>query len=390
MASILSPVMYMPIVQGIPLDQPDGRYKGSGLNSGVYSILNAASDLTIRQHVQYLPKNCCACPPCVKQENIYSIYAGIPQTAGAAQSVEILRVEEKSDDWNRCCCAPNHPLALEMKEFVPFPGDETLTNEQSFAWLTEDFKQNWNVATKRQDKAKIRKQFYESQLPALTMLREDGMRCCCKQNTCFPCRWLTTFVCFDCCEDGMNLYAGGLEYPANEKGRIPKSQHIQNELLGSVHQPTYGGWCTPTLHLREAGAMTDKPYGKVEGPLCFGGWSEFCCDFKFFVSNMDSKKKSGDLALITKKKPVGLSGAAADLFTNADVYTVQFDPNAKLTPEQKVTMLGSQLLADYMFFDGNTQKCEIDSKGNIWCYIFYCSCIGLLVPCKFMIPTGQN
>lgn len=187
----------------------------------------------------------------------------------------------------------------------------------------------------------------------------------------------------------MSMYAGQLNYDPKEIGRLNKNT-VENTVLGSVHQPQFAGWCTPTLHLRDTVDLQDTPYGKFEGPHCFGGWSELCCDFKFFVSRWESERKTGDLALITKKKPVGFSGAAADLFTNADVYTISFSEDIKVTPEQKVTILGSQILADYMYFDGNTEKCSVDDKGNIWCHFFYCSCIGLLVPCSLVIPIGNN
>jgi hypothetical protein len=43
--------------------------------------------------VKYLPKHCCKCPPCVKEENTYSVYAGKTRDAQA----EFLRVDEVSD-----------------------------------------------------------------------------------------------------------------------------------------------------------------------------------------------------------------------------------------------------------------------------------------------------
>ncbi len=68
----------------------------------VMGILQAAEVLSIRQHVKLLPKNCCSCPPCVKQENTYSVFAGLNRDSQA----EFMRIDEVSDDWNRCCCAP--------------------------------------------------------------------------------------------------------------------------------------------------------------------------------------------------------------------------------------------------------------------------------------------
>jgi hypothetical protein len=74
----------------------------------VWGVVQNTNFFTIRQHVKLFPKNCCACPPCVKQENTYSIYAGLNQDSQA----EFLRVDEVSDDWNRCCCAPYHPVKV--------------------------------------------------------------------------------------------------------------------------------------------------------------------------------------------------------------------------------------------------------------------------------------
>jgi hypothetical protein len=220
---------------------------------------------------------------------------------------------------------------------------------------------------------------YEKNPVLLTMIRNDGTRCCCK----CPCKWLDTCVLFPCCQDGMHVYAGPIA-DEKEKGR-PPSQRPDNQLLGSVTQPIYGGCCIPTLHLRADGQSdTDQPFAKVEGPCFFGGWSEMCCSFKFYTSFFNSPTKAGDAALIIKKRPASLTGAAIELFTNSDVYSIQFSGN--LTPGQKTTVLTAQLLADYMFFDGNTEKCKYEND-TIYCYFCYCSILGWLVPCEIAIPT---
>jgi hypothetical protein len=154
----------------------------------------------------------------------------------------------------------------------------------------------------------------------------------------------------------MHIYSGSVEdEPEKDRGR-PFNLN-PNKLLGSVIQPTYGGCCIPTLHLRgKDQADTDEPYAKVEGPCFFGGWSEMCCEFRFFTSFFNSKTKEGDVAIITKKKPVSLTGAFVELFTDSDVYGVSFDESAQLTGEQKIHVLTAQLLADYMFFDGKKQN----------------------------------
>jgi hypothetical protein len=52
---------------------------------------------------------------CAKQGNTYLVYAGETTDASAG----LLRIDEISDDWNRCCCAPHHPLQLEIRQWIP-------------------------------------------------------------------------------------------------------------------------------------------------------------------------------------------------------------------------------------------------------------------------------
>ena len=108
------------------------------------------------------------------------------------------------------------------------------------------------------------------------------------------------------------------------------------------------------MHVRvgESLDMQRDPWAKIEGPRIFGGWSEFCCDFLFTVSSYGSPTRSGDLASIVKIRPRSFAQGAVDLLTEADNYSIEFDPNAKLTAIQKISILTGQLLADYMYFDG--------------------------------------
>lgn len=352
----------------------------SAISPELWGIIHSSNNYTIRQHVKLLPKTCCACPPCVKQENTYSVYAGLTQDSTA----EILRIDEKSDDWNRCCCAPYHPLRLEVRQYVPTPGDAA---SNSTDHLQNDVFKDWNTFSPTRKQQALHD--YYLRFPVLmSAVRDDGQRCCR-----FPCKILQSWVCFSCCQDGVHLYAG--EIPDNteieEIGRSQQSPiRTQDRLLGRVLQPNFGGWCIPTLQLHSGSdSETNQPFGKVEGPCCFGGWSEFCFDFKFFVSKAESEKQSGDLALITKKKPSGAGGFIAELCSDADVYSIQFGDNANLTAEQKLTVLAAQLLIDYMLFDGNTKKCE-NRDDAIYCYCFYCSIIGNLIPCYICIPKQKG
>jgi hypothetical protein len=371
--------IYTPVVQGYVIEP----YVVQGLsvvNAEIWGIINSSKTFTVRQHVKFLPKNCCACPPCVKQPNSYSVYAGMPN----GNQAELLRIDEVSDDWNRCCCAPYHPLMMEVRQHIPMPGDPDVANSSDFAWLTRDFAQTIG-GLQSHERSRAVNEFYKQQPVLITMLRDDGMRCCCK----CPCKCLDTFVCFRCCEDGMHVYEGPLPPKMKEIGRYsPEELQGGNQRqIGSVHQPQFAGWCIPTLHLRD-GDDTAQPFGKVEGPLFFGGWIEFCCDFKFYTSFFNSKYKAGDAALITKKRPANCSGMCAELCSEADVYVINYEDKA-LNPQQKVTTLSSLILADYMYFDGTTQKCASDDN-NIYCYCCYCSIIGALIPCYIAIPTSPK
>jgi len=113
-----------------------------------------------------------------------------------------------------------------------------------------------------------------------------------------------------------------------------------------------------------------------------------CCDFLFTVSTPNAANP-GDLGRIIKERPKSGAQAAAQACCDGenDQYTVLFD-DGKLDPAQKLTVIGSQLMLDYMLFAGQTKKCDEDN--DAWyCYLFYCLLIGMLVPCTLVIPKPK-
>lgn len=376
-----------PVFSGVkPLPVPN-EWK-SIISPELWGIIQSSSVWTIRQHVKLAPKSCCDCPPCAPQENTYSIYAGLTQS----NEYEIMRADEVSNDWNRCCCKPYHPFRLEFRPYIPVPGDGATSD---YSHIREDVLSDLNRPGDSRQAAL--RNFYGTQPVLFSMVRDDGQRCC---FDCSECKCLRFCVCCACCADGARIYAGAVpDPPVDEKGKqtgeIGRPYMLPaDRLIASVTQPIFAGCCTPTLDLRtEAYSTEDEPFGKITGPCIFGGWSEMCCDFRFFVSKNDSTvaPKYGDFALITKKAPTTLSGAFRELVSDADVYSIAFDPeaNEKLTPAQKLSVLSGQILADYMFFDGQTGKCTCDNDG-ITCYFFYCSIIGCLWPCSLYIPFNND
>ena len=184
---------------------PDGAATST---QEVFNIINASESLSIRQHFKMAPK-CCArgcftCPCCSPQENTYSVYAGIKDD----DNFEIMRIDEVSDDWNRLCCKPFHPLKLEVRQYIPVPRDGSSSD---YAHLTQDAIKSFDNMVGRDTPGHGRSEFlkaeqalYEKQPVMFTMLRDDGKRCCFK----CPCKALGGFACFDFCKDGMTVYAG--------------------------------------------------------------------------------------------------------------------------------------------------------------------------------------
>ena len=109
---------------------------------------------------------------------------------------------------------------------------------------------------------------------------------------------------------------------------------------------------------RDSASGDLKMFAATRGPCLFGGCSEFCVDTRFAISTarhgmtVDELHTLpfGDFATITKKKPNSFSGAMRELFTDSDIYEIQFI-SKDITPQQKANILLSMAHYDYMFFE---------------------------------------
>jgi len=269
--------------------------------------------------------------------------------------------------------------------FKIYVGDVDYTGGGDLNFLQANLHNDWNRLTNKniRERAIAHKEFYSRQPTLFTVVRDDGQRCCYK----CPCKCYSLCVCFECCQEGAHIYAGKTE-DGEEKGRPFKENPAS--LIGSIIQPILGGCCIPYLLLR-TGSDASEPFAKLAGPCFFGGWSEMCCDFRFNVSKPTSDRSSGDIAIITKRRPKTVTAAVTTLCCNneMDVYSIEFKPDPSITTEQKVTVLSSQILLDYMIFNGQTEKCSQDDSA-IYCHLCFCSIIGLLVPCTIVIPKQKN
>ena len=80
------------------------------------------------------------------------------------------------------------------------PWDYGFTSGQH---LSNDFMQDMQGFQLKGKRQQTLADLYKQAPVLFTIVRNDGQRCCA-----LPCKWLSTFVCFSCCQDGVKIYAG--------------------------------------------------------------------------------------------------------------------------------------------------------------------------------------
>ena len=310
------------------------------IDGATAGILASVNSFTIKQRVRWGEA---LTQGCIEQSNVYDIY-------DTANGNHIFVAVERSEDCARCCCAPGHSLFVEIKTTAGMQGVHGIPRDQLAAMAT-----------------------------SMTMEREG-----CFSKPCLGC-----CICSDSCKNDMYLHAGALS-PEVEAG---KAGAAYDKCIGLSTQPKCGGYFTPTINImdRAAGPGEFSALSKVEGPCFFGGCSELCFDSTWNVSRMtpetwEQKINQGDMAIITKKKPDGMSSALREAFTDSDTFTMEFKPEAQLTPQQKATMIASLLLVDYMFFeqDNGMLSCEGGKLKITLCETY---CCGSLCPWNITISS---
>ena len=173
------------------------------------------------------------------------------------------------------------------------------------------------------------------------------------------------------CRDGVNIFDG---FVTGDPG------HLKGDLISELKVPVGGGGCTPVIVV-DPNDPKGTPSGFIEGPMCFGGWSELCCESKFSYS---TSKGANDIAKIQSLKPTECAEVCYELFSNADDYVVNFNTGA--TTEMKADAIAATLFIDIMFFEQDKGMCHFDGS-FCHCTCFVCLCFGTICPFNISIPV---
>lgn len=180
-----------------------------------------------------------------------------------------------------------------------------------------------------------------------------------------PFKCANCYSCFSICRSEMIMYQG--------KWKIGDEDGV---VLGSAKEITCGGVFTPTLDVFDHNG--DKK-GQMKGPTCLIG---SCCDtsFKFTPEGADGPSDTE----IKKEGADGAEDMAKELLTDADTFKIEFDKD--MDEAQRATMMGTQLLLDFMFFEGDgacdVQHCEVK--------LFDWFCCGVTIPCKLKCSNSEG
>jgi len=176
----------------------------------------------------------------------------------------------------------------------------------------------------------------------LTMDRPWTFNCCC-------CEWGNL-----CGKTHMDVYMG---------------EEASQQMIGSVRMPCFGGGFSPKFDIHD---VDGDVQASVTGPCCF---ISDLCGAKFGVKD----KVGNDVGTVNKLGVKSMGDFAKEAMTDADNFEITFPVETRV--ETKALMIGTLLLLDYTFFEGEGAF-EIDPCGRgckfKLCDIFCCGCI---VPC---------
>lgn len=203
-----------------------------------------------------------------------------------------------------------------------------------------------------------------------------------RQGCCSKC--LGCFVCGDLCVNEMFMHAGDKELKPGTTVRE------STDYFARSTQPVGGGGFTPTLNLHRQGE--EAPMAVMQGPCFFGGWKSACCDTIFKISSVSNK--SGDVAIINKKKARDCKEWCMQLCTPTDIYEVKMNDAFKgMDIERRAAVLGNVIHLDYLLFENDAPPIQVRREGNstvIICTLCEFFCYGCVCPIQVCFAASDN
>jgi len=295
--------------------------------------------------------------------------------------------EEESNCWHRCCYRPAQPA------FVKF------YNAQ-YAGASPEVKK-CGITCMRS-----RKQYTRVGAPVMT-LEKPGL--CSNFAQLGP---LNCFVCMACCQSETWIHKGDIPTTAAHRemccgpcrsrrsminsweyapGAEPGMHGGKPSVMAHAKVPLRGGGFTPTIQIFEnnGGVEDVAPFATITGPTFFGGCKDLFCDTLFNVTSQGSEVV-GDIGTITKLKPTGGAAMLTQLCTPCDEYILSFNPDNKLTANQRAVILCELAHIDFLFFEKEQPLCREDSNGTIHILLCTAYVFGCLCPVEICIPKSEN
>jgi len=192
---------------------------------------------------------------------------------------------------------------------------------------------------------------------------------CCSGKMCLCC-----CTCADCCTSEMVMYDGvipaGSDVGEYKDGEPPV-------IFRSKQAPAMEAMFNPTIITTDA---SGQEMSTIEGPCCFGGWSEIFCSSNFPAVNKQTQEKLGR---VKKLRPETCMQLICEVCTKSDRFQIDFEDNVHA--DQKAGLVVSTLLTDYLIFESDQGLCGSDDN-QCFCTMCQMYCCGCIVNCILRIP----
>ena len=165
------------------------------------------------------------------------------------------------------------------------------------------------------------------------------------------------------------LIATNYEFPKGLPGKSDKTG-----VFARSNVPIGGGCCTPTLNLMsrndhgDGNGVDEEQFGKIIGPMCFGGLLGLCYATKFEIF-----EDGRSLGNIKKFASTDESTIDWEIEDKSDKFSLDFTRGlGAMTPQQKAMIIGEVVHLDILFLESDLEiftchQCELQNWPLMMC-----------------------